>query len=251
MKVEENFSLKNKISKKLKLRVSKCILTFASILMLATIVLLIQKSGQTQIKPSRQPMLSQLKAISKIPDTSKNQKVPMTAENLDFDECLDQVGQIKVEKVGLSLPIVKGRGKEDGTGFDKAIYACTNKKNQVLGVNNYVLSAHSDYQSATRCFSPLLVYEDGSFDLTRECQIEQLKLKVGDTIDIDQDQIRYTFKISSMVIDEGQSNFLKTYQAMADVIGQPQVTLYTCVDIAGEKRLVIQANNMSKTHFSS
>jgi sortase (surface protein transpeptidase) len=67
---------------------------------------------------------------------SKEQTIPMQESMLDFDESLDFIGQVIIDKVGLDLPIVKGRGKEDGTGFDKAVYACTNKTTQKLGVNN-------------------------------------------------------------------------------------------------------------------
>ena len=106
--------------------------------------------------------------------------LPTILPALDFDESLDFIGQVIIDKVGLDLPIVKGRGKEDGTGFDKAVYACTNKTTQKLGVNNYVLSAHSTYLSATEYFSPLLVNEDGNFDMKQPIVLEKLKLKIGD-----------------------------------------------------------------------
>lgn len=253
MKEQEELVSNNQTSKKFKVSISTLVLIVASSVMLGTLLFLAQKPKPAGSQPSRQPLASQIQSISEKTDVTQNQTIPMQADNLDFDESLEQIGLVKVEKVSLSLPIVKGRGKEDGTDFDKAIYACTNKKNQILGVTNYVLSAHSDYQSATRYFSPLLLFEDGSFDLTRETQLADLKLKVGDIIEIEdnQDKMRYTFKISTLFIDDGQGNFLKTYQAMSDVVGQPQVTLYTCVDVAGDRRLVVQGDYVSKTSLSS
>lgn len=244
MTEKTKFSRKSKGTQNVKSRISTLILLVASLVMMSTVIYLVR--GHSEPKPKSVSTISSqvISAKSEQPEQSVPKAIPMQEKNLDFDESLDKIGQVIVEKVGLDLPIVKGRGREDGSGFDKAIYACTNKTTQVLGVNNYVLSAHSLYDDAAVYFSPLLVYEDGSFDLTQPIHIEQLKLKIGDEIKVVQytNQTSYRFKISKLFIDEGQGNFLGTYQAMSDIIGQPQVTLYTCSDVTGEKRLVIQGD---------
>ncbi|GAX47838.1 sortase domain-containing protein [Pseudolactococcus reticulitermitis] len=248
---ERQLVRKNKNAKN---RVSTLVLVLASLVMVSTIIFLVKNDTTQKTNPSLKTVRSdasvthERQTSSKISDIVKNQRIPMQEEDLDFDESLDRIGQVIVDKVGMTLPIVKGRGKEDGTGFDKAIYACTNKKNQILGLNNYVLSAHSNHLSATDYFSPLLVYDDDSFDLTRSIEPDKLKLKMGDEIMIDQysDQMRYRFKISNILMDDGQGNFLATYQAMGDKSGQAELTLYTCSDVVGEKRLVIQANFVAK-----
>ena len=64
-------------------------------------------------------------------------------------------------------------------------------------------------------------------------------------------KFEYGFKITKLFIDDGQGNFNTTYQAMADKVGQAQLTLYTCTDIDGENRLVIQADILDKRSLSS
>jgi sortase (surface protein transpeptidase) len=244
------------IKKASKNRVSTIVLIVASLMMVLAIWCLIpvnkvekSKTSHPQAAIDRQLLSEYLKEAN----DSKEQTIPMQESMLDFDESLDFIGQVIIDKVGLDLPIVKGRGKEDGTGFDKAVYACTNKTTQKLGVNNYVLSAHSTYLSATEYFSPLLVNEDGSFDMKQPIVLEKLKLKIGDEIKVNQsaEQMEYRFKITKLFIDDGQGNFNTTYQAMADKVGQAQLTLYTCTDIDGENRLVIQADILDKRSLSS
>ncbi|GAB2022755.1 hypothetical protein RyT2_18290 [Pseudolactococcus yaeyamensis] len=232
-----------------KKQISTLILIVASLVMVSTIIFLVQNQSKSKPKPNNNQVLNNLQVIKKQSESSQGKIKPMQENNLDFDEKLDQIGQVVIDKVGLDLPIVKGRGKEDGTGFDKAIYACTNKKDQILGVNNYVLSAHSTYLSATDYFSPLLVNEDGSFDMAQPIVLEKLKLKAGDEITIKQysDNMNYRFKVTQLFVDEGQGNFIATYEAMGDRVNQPQLTLYTCSDIDGKNRLVIQADFLDKT----
>ncbi len=256
MRPKQLVEIIKKASKKTKNRVSTIVLIVASLMMVLAIWCLIPdtkvekpKTSHSQVAIDRQ-LLSE---YSKEANDSKEQTIPMQESMLDFDESLNFIGQVIIDKVGLDLPIVKSRGKEDGTGFDKAIYACTNKTTQKLGVNNYVLSAHSTYLSATDYFSPLLVNEDGSFDMKQPIVLEKLKLKIGDEIKVNQasEQTQYRFKITKLFIDDGQGNFNATYQAMADKVGQAQLTLYTCTDIDGENRLVIQADFLDKGSLSS
>ncbi|GFH42865.1 hypothetical protein Hs30E_14160 [Lactococcus hodotermopsidis] len=236
-------------------KISTIILITGLFVMLSTIIFMIVGQPKNMQEPVRKAVVSVSRIVSSESSTPSEsstssqlvEQIPMSEELIDHDENLDHIGKILVEKVGLSLPIVKGRGIEDGTGFDKAIYACTNKTTQVLGENNYVLSAHSNYDSATDYFSPLLLYENGDFDLTQPIDLAYLKLKIGDEIKVEQyaDKMTYTFKISELLIDDGEGNFLETYNAMSD-IGKPQVTLYTCSDVVGNNRLVIQADFVGK-----
>jgi hypothetical protein len=115
-----------------------------------------------------------------------------------------------------------------------------------------VLSAHSTYLSATEYFSPLLVNEDGSFDMKQPIVLEKLKLKSVM-------RLKLINRLNKWNIDLRLQNSLLMMGKV--ILTRPtrlwrirlvkQLTLYTCTDIDGENRLVIQADILDKRSLSS
>lgn len=173
---------------------------------------------------------------------------PMTEERFDRDDNYTKQGKIIINKVGLELEIVKGLGSTDDIAYDKLFYACTNKLDQVLGQNNYVLSAHSSSINPLEAFSPILNYEDGSNNPHRPLDVSKLALKVNDLVTVYQNsnQTYYTFKITSIRgFDDISSQ--EAWDVFADTEGKPQLTLYACSAVGNndDGRIVVQADFVS------
>jgi sortase (surface protein transpeptidase) len=174
---------------------------------------------------------------------------PMTADRQDNDDAYTELGRVIIGKVGLDLKIIKGAGSTEESSFSKLFYACTDKLDQRLGVDNFVLLAHSSSLNRTDGFSQLLDYEDGSNNPLRSLDVSQLVLKIGDLVTVYQasDDKYYTFKIVSIDGDESVNHQLVT-DKMADIEGKPQLTLYACSKVGenDDGRIVIQADFVSK-----
>lgn len=173
----------------------------------------------------------------------------MTIERKDFNDDYVELGQIIINKIEFELTIIKGVGTNDESAYNKLFYACTEKRDAVLGVDNYVLSSHSDPNPSIG-FGGLFLYEDKTLNPYRSLDVSQLVLKIGDVITIYQnsDGKYYTFKIVSIDSDESEDHQL-TIDKMADIEGKPQLTLYACSAVGNNSdgRLVVQADFISST----
>lgn len=77
---------------------------------------------------------------------------------LDEADGIEKVGQLKIEKINLNLPIFKGLYQKNGE--DSMMYgAITNKVGQEMGKRNYILSSHKAFEG--QLFSKLYTLEKG------------------------------------------------------------------------------------------
>lgn len=77
---------------------------------------------------------------------------------LDEADEIEKIGQLKIEKINLNLPIFKGLYQKDGE--DSMMYgAITNKIGQEMGKRNYILSSHKAFEE--QLFSNIYTLEKG------------------------------------------------------------------------------------------
>ena len=172
---------------------------------------------------------------------------PMTVERQD-NSYGPEIGRITIDSVGLDLEIIQGAGSNDQSAFARLFYAVADKIDAELGVDNFVLASHSISTDVNAGFSPILVYQDGSFNPHRALDIDQLLLQVGDliTIFLDSTQRYYIFEVALIEGDVSPS-FYRLVELLADIEGRPQLTLYSCsaVDDNPDGRIVVQAEFIS------
>ena len=204
------------------------------VLLLALGVFLLER-GIISFKPASQTARVTQKIEKKISQTTSDSSAsapssepaapplvrPMTVDRQDNDDGHTELGRIIINQVGIDLPIIKGAGSTEASSYDKLFEACTDKRDQVLGVDNYILASHSSDNPQVG-FSGLLQYQDHSLNHHRPLEISHLTLKMGDLITVYQhaDQRYYTFKISSIDGDESADHRLVT-DKMADSVGKP------------------------------
>lgn len=127
------------------------------------------------------------------------------------DQNLAVIGAIAVPDVGINLPIFKG------VAYNALFYgAGTTKENQSMGEGNYGLASHRA-DNMKLCFSPL------------EKSVNGQLIYLTDLARI------YSYKIYNIArVPASQSSVLD------DVPGKKVVTLVTCADGAGVRRLIVQ-----------
>lgn len=122
-------------------------------------------------------------------------------------------GVIIVPSVNIKLPILEG---VSNTNLNYG--AGTMKPNQEMGKNNYALAGHHAYSEGA-LFTPLMhLPKNAKIYLTDKSKVYEYTTTKQFTVDKSQGQ----------VID--------------DVKGKKMVTLVTCTDVEGTKRLIIQGN---------
>lgn len=195
-------------------------------------------STQGSVPSSSQSSVSQL-----------SETRPMTVARQDNDDGYTELGRIMIDKVSIDLIIIKGAGSTETSAYDKLFYACTDKLDQVIGVDNYILASHSSNQPQIG-FSRLLTYKDGSLNPDRALDLSQLLLEVGDMMTVYQnsDQAYYTFKITDISGDD-TPNHDRVTEKLADIEGRPQLTLYACSKVGAydDGRLIVQADFVSRS----
>ena len=176
---------------------------------------------------------------------------PMTVERQDNDDSYTKLGRVIINKEGINidLEIIKGAGSNEQSTYDKLFYACTDKMDQILGKDNFILATHSSSIDEGVGFTKILRYDsDGLSDPKRGLDVSQLTLKEGDLITIYQnsDQKYYTFSIIFIQGDDTENHSVLT-EKMADTGGKPQLTLYACTKVGNNEdgRIIVQADLIS------
>lgn len=125
-------------------------------------------------------------------------------------------GQICIPSVGLRLPILEGLSNNNLWNG-----ASTMKSNQIMGEKNYCLAGHT-MPNKSSLFSP----------------IHQIVL--NSNIYITDGSVIYVYKVySKKVINPTKSEILND-------TNEPIITLVTCNDVKGHKRLIIQGKLIKK-----
>lgn len=137
---------------------------------------------------------------------------------LDEADEIEKVGQLKIEKINLNLPIFKGLYQKDGE--DSMMYgAITNKVGQEMGERNYILSSHKAFEG--QLFSKLYTLEK------------------GDLVEISNNENTYIYRVfDNFEIKEDEGWIFKDLKDKERSI----LTLYTCLTTeVTEIRTVIRA----------
>lgn len=121
------------------------------------------------------------------------------------------IGEIYVPSVNLHLPITYGTTNEN------LLYSATTmKKNQIMGKGNYSLAGHNAVNKSV-LFAPLH------------------DVKTKDFVYVtDKDKVYKYLVRDVLVVSPKEVNVIK------DVKGEQMITLVTCEDFAGTKRLIVQ-----------
>jgi|GEM_PF-5287958 len=172
---------------------------------------------------------------------------PMTTARQD-NSYGPEIGRIMIESVNMDLAMIQGAGSNQQSVFQRLFYAVADKVDAELGADNFILASHSVSGNVNAGFSPLLVYQDGSFNPYRNLDVDQLVLQIGDliTIFLEETQRYYTFEIS-LIEGDGVPGFPRLLELLADIEGRPQLTLYSCSAVGGnpDGRIVVQADLIS------
>lgn len=121
------------------------------------------------------------------------------------------VGEVYIPKVNLHLPITYGTNNEN------LLYSATTmKKEQEMGKGNYALAGHNA-ENRTVLFAPLHDVKDNDFIYVT-----------------DKDKI-YQYLVDSITIVKPSA-----IEVIDDVKDSSTITLVTCEDFAGTKRLIVQ-----------
>ena len=175
---------------------------------------------------------------------------PMTEERQD-NSYGPEIGQIIIESVGLELVILQGAGSSQQSSFQRLFYAVADKVDAELGTDNFILASHSVSTNVNAGFSPLLLYQDGSFNPYRDLDVDQLELQIGDSITIflEDTQRYYIFEVS-IIEGDVSPEFSRLVDLLADIEDRPQLTLYSCSAVDGDPdgRIVVQAEFISNLY---
>lgn len=121
------------------------------------------------------------------------------------------IGEIYVPSVNLHLPITYGTTNEN------LLYSATiMKKNQIMGKGNYSLAGHNAVNKSV-LFAPLHDVKNKDFVYVT-----------------DKDKVFKYLVRDVLVVSPKEVNVIK------DVKGEQMITLVTCEDFAGTKRLIVQ-----------
>jgi len=122
------------------------------------------------------------------------------------------VGYLAIPAVELKLPILNGASKRN-----LAVAVATIKPQQKMGEGNYAVAGHLTRQSDT-LFTPLQ------------------RVKIGDLVYLSDKTKLFIYQVEAIMVVLPQA-----VEVIEDVDNQSLLTLVTCQDLQGKKRLVVSA----------
>lgn len=159
----------------------------------------------------KKPATFDFDQVESISDSSVAQsQIDLLTSNVSEEE-FNTVGFIAVPSVGINLPIFQGVSNAN------LLYgAGTAKENQALGTGNYTLASH-------RTVEPYLLFTPLS------------RVEMGASIYVTDASKVYEYKVSDILVVLPNRGDL-----LDDVKNEKLITLVTCDDIGGQRRLVVR-----------
>ena len=223
--MKKYFSISNTI-------ITICIITFISGLLLYwspnISQYLIKTKGAREINISQAEMKKNLK---KKTEFNVDDVAPLTTKELlsnQFSKTdLPGIGILSIPDINLELPVF------NGITYETMMYgAGTAKPNQQMGKGNYALASHTIFNSFNGSIITNLLFGN-----LHQTQIGQ-HIFLTDKAKVYDYQIERIFTVADT---QGE--------IIADHKGKREITLYTCTNLTGEERLVVQGNLVRTTPY--